>query len=177
MNIIYTLIKQMINKIHNLSKNEFIEVFGNVFENTSWIAEKLYTQKPFKDFDDLSEKILKIFENTDKEKKLKILNSHPNLADKTKIGLLTPDSNKEQNTVDLDKCSEEEFNEFNNLNKKYKEKFGFPFIYAVKGKSKIEILKNFKERVSCDINVEFIEAIKQVKKIASLRINEINKND
>jgi len=65
MNIIYTLIKQMINKIHNLSKNEFIEVFCNVFENTSWIAEKLYTQKPFKDFDDLSEKILKIFENTD----------------------------------------------------------------------------------------------------------------
>jgi 2-oxo-4-hydroxy-4-carboxy-5-ureidoimidazoline decarboxylase len=177
MSIIYTLIKQMINKIHNLTKNEFIEVFGNVFENASWIAEKLYTHKPFKNFDDLSEKILNIFENTDKEKKLEILNAHPDLADKTKIGLLTIDSNKEQNTAGLDKCSEKEFNEFKNLNLRYKAKFGFPFIYAVKGKSKNEILNNFKERVAYDINVEFIEAIKQVKKIASLRINEINKND
>ena len=167
----------MINKIHNLTKNEFIEVFGNVFENTNWIAEKLYTQKPFENFEDLSQKMLNIFENIDKEKKLEILNSHPNLADKTKIGLLTQDSSKEQNIAGLDKCSEEEFNEFKKLNMKYKEKFGFPFIYAIKGKSKNEILNNFKERVAYDINVEFIEATKQVKKIASLRINEIKKND
>ena len=165
----------MINKIHNFTKTEFIEVFGNVFENASWIAEKLYTLKPFKNFEDLSQKMLNIFENTDKEKKLKILNSHPDLADKTKIGSLTQNSNKEQNTAGLDKCSEEEFNEFKKLNMKYKEKFGFPFIYAIKGKSKNEILNNFKERVAYDINVEFQEAKKQVKKIASLRLNEINK--
>ena len=165
----------MINKIHNLTKNEFIEVFGNIFENARWIAEKLYNQKPFKDFEDLSQKMLNIFENIDKEKKLEIINSHPDLADKTKIGSLTPDSNKEQNTAGLDKCSEEEFNEFKKLNIKYKEKFGFPFIYAVKGKSKNEILNNFKERVACDIDVEFEEAKKQVKKIASLRLNVINK--
>ena len=165
----------MINKIHNLTKNEFIEVFGNIFENARWIAEKLYNQKPFKDFEDLSQKMLNIFENIDKEKKLEIINSHPDLADKTKIGSLTPDSNKEQNTAGLDKCSEEEFNEFKKLNIKFKEKFGFPFIYAVKGKSKNEILNNFKERVACDIDVEFEEAKKQVKKIASLRLNVINK--
>tara|TARA_B100000965_G_scaffold95635_1_gene78048 strand:+ start:169 stop:669 length:501 start_codon:yes stop_codon:yes gene_type:complete len=165
----------MINKIHNLTKNEFIEVFGNIFENASWIAEKLYSQKPFKDFEDLSQKMLNIFENIDKEKKLEIMNSHPDLADKTKIGSLTPDSNKEQNTAGLDVCSEEEFNEFKKLNIQYKKKFGFPFIYAVKGKSKNEILNNFKERVAYDINVEFEEAKKQIKKIASLRLNEINK--
>ena len=51
----------MINKIHNLTKNEFIEVFGNIFENARWIAEKLYSQKPFKDFEDLSQKMLNIF--------------------------------------------------------------------------------------------------------------------
>ena len=167
----------MINKINNLPKKEFLEVFGNVFENANWIAEKLYTQKPFKDFEDLSQKMLNIFENTNKEKQLEILNSHPDLADKTKIGLLTQDSNKEQNIAGLDKCSEEEFNEFKNLNIKYKARFGFPFIYAIKNKSKIEILNNFKERVAYDINDEFIEAIKQVKKIAYLRINEIKKND
>jgi OHCU decarboxylase len=165
----------MINKINNLSKSSFVEVFGNVFENADWIAKKLYDQKPFKNFQQLSEKMLYIFDNANKENKLKILNSHPDLADKTKIDLLTPDSNKEQNNAGLNQCSESEFIEFKNLNQKYKKKFGFPFICAVKNKSKIEILNNFKERVTYDINIEFIEATKQVKKIASLRINEINK--
>ena len=165
----------MFHKIDKLTETEFIQVFGNIFENASWIAEKLYSQKPFKDFEDLSQKMLNIFENIDKEKKLEIMNSHPDLADKTKIGSLTPDSNKEQNTAGLDVCSEEEFNEFKKLNIQYKKKFGFPFIYAVKGKSKNEILNNFKERVAYDINVEFEEAKKQIKKIASLRLNEINK--
>ena len=165
----------MINKINSLSKSKFVEIFANVFENASWIAEKLYDKKPFKDFQELSEKMLHIFVNTSDQNKLKILKSHPDLADKAKVGLLTPDSNKEQNNAGLDQCSEKEFSEFKTLNNKYKKKFGFPFIYAVKGKSKMEILNNFKQRVTCDINDEFIEAIKQVKKIASLRINEIYK--
>ncbi len=165
----------MINKINNLSKNNFVQVFGNVFENAVWIAENLYLQKPFKNFLELKEKMLHIFENTNNENKLKILKSHPDLADKTKIGMLTLDSNIEQKSAGLDQCSEKEFNEFKNLNKMYKKKFGFPFILAVKGKSKNEILNNFKERVSYDINIELIEATKQVKKIASLRLDEIYK--
>ena len=56
-----------------------------------------------------------------------------------------------------------------------KKKFGFPFIIAVEGKNKLEILNNFKKRITYDINTEFIESKKQVKKIASLRLNEINK--
>ena len=110
----------MINKINSLSKSLFTELFGNVFENASWIAEKLYEQKPFENFEDLSKKMMDIFENTNKENKLKILNSHPDLADKTKIGKLTSDSNEEQNSAGLDKCTIKEFEEFKNLNEKYK---------------------------------------------------------
>ena len=135
----------MINKINKLSQSEFIKVFANIFENTS------------------------------KENQPKSLNAHPDLADKTKIGSLTPDSKKEQSNAGLDQCSEEEFNEFKNLNNAYKKKFGFPFIYAVKNKEKKEILSNFRQRSLNDINVEFIEAKKQVKTIAGLRLNEINK--
>ena len=167
----------MINKINKLSKSEFIRVFANIFENAVWIAEELYKQKPFNDYEDLSSKMLDIFENTSKKNQIKILNAHPDLANNTKINSLTQDSIKEQNSARLDQCTENEFNEFKNLNDKYKKRFGFPFIYAVKGKSKIEILNNFKQRVSCDINVEFIEAKKQVKKIASLRIKKITEND
>ena len=144
----------MINKINKLSETEFIKVFANIFENARWIAEELYKQKPFEDFDELSSKMMGIFEMSSKEKKLKILNAHPDLADKTKISSLTPDSKKEQNRAGLDQCSEDEFNEFKKLNDIYK-KFGFPFILAVKGKNKNEILNNFRKRVSSEPEVEF----------------------
>jgi len=163
----------MLNKINKLSETEFTEVFGNIFENASWIAKKLYLKKPFGNFLDLSKKMISIFENTDNPSKLKILQSHPDLADKTKIGVLTPDSNKEQNSARLDQCTEEEFNEFKNLNDKYKSKFGFPFILAVKERNKSEILTNFRKRVLFDKKIEFDEAVKQVKKIASLRLDEL----
>ena len=163
----------MINKINKLTQTEFVKVFANIFENARWIAEELYKQKPFKDFDELSSKMMNIFEISSKEKKLKILNEHPNLGDKTKISLLTPDSLKEQKSVGLDQCTKEEFSEFNKLNDDYK-KFGFPFILAVKGKNKIEILNNFRKRINSYPQVEFEEAIKQVKKIASLRLKSLN---
>ena len=164
----------MFNKIEKLSETEFTEVFGDIFENASWIAKKLYSQKPFKNFQDLSEKMISIFDKADNESKLKILNSHPDLADKTKIAALTSDSNKEQNSAGLNQCTEEEFNEFKNLNDKYKSKFGFPFILAVKGRNKSEILTNFRKRILSDKKIEFYEAVKQVKQIASLRLKELN---
>ena len=163
----------MINKINKLSQSEFIKVFANIFENTEWIAKELYNQKPFNNFEELSSKILSIFETATEEKQLKILNAHPDLANKTKIGLLTPDSLKEQTNAGLDQCTKKEFNEFKKLNETYK-KFGFPFILAIKEKTKIEILDNFRKRISSDPKIEFKEAIKQVKQIASLRLKKFN---
>jgi len=163
----------MINKINNLSRSEFIKVFANIFENARWIAEDLYKQKPFLDFEELSSKMINIFEESSKEKKLKILNDHPNLGSKIKKGFLTPDSLKEQSDVGLDQCTKEEFDEFKKLNDAY-QKFGFPFIFAVKGKNKIEILNNFRKRVNTALDTEFDEAVKQVKKIASLRLKDLN---
>ena len=163
----------MINKINKLSESEFTKVFANIFENASWIAKKLYNQKPFTSFEELSLKMINIFENSSKEKKLEIIKAHPDLGDKAKIALLTPDSRKEQSSVGLDQCTEKEFKEFKHLNLTYK-KFGFPFILAVKGKSKIEILNNFRERVNSEPQIELEEAIKQVKRIASLRLEDLN---
>ena len=164
----------MINKINNLSQSKFIEIFANIFEKTKWIAERLYDQKPFNSYEDLCSKMLKIFKTIDKENQLKILRAHPDLADKTKIGSLTKNSRTEQNKVGLDQCSEEEFNEFKNLNDRYKKKFGFPFILAVRGKNKVKILNEFKKRSLNKIDDEFNEATVQVCKIANLRLNEIN---
>ena len=165
----------MINKINKLTKSEFVKVFANIFENAGWIAEKLYNQKPFDNFEELSSKMINIFENSSNEEKLKILNDHPDLANKAKIGLLTPNSTEEQTNAGLNNCTENEFNEFKKLNTIYK-KFGFPFILAVKGKNKNEILNNFRQRIVSDSKTEFEEATNQVKKIANLRLEEIKKN-
>ena len=163
----------MINKINKLPESEFIKVFANIFENARWIAEELYKQKPFGDFNELSSKMMNIFEISSKEKKLKILNDHPDLGNKMKISSLTPDSLKEQKNAGLDQCTKEEFNEFKKLNDAYK-KFGFPFILAVKDKSKIEILNNFRKRINSEPKIEFEEAVRQVKKIANLRLQDLN---
>ena len=163
-----------IDKINKLSRSEFVEIFANIFEKTKWIAEKLYNQKPFDNFRDLSSKMLGIFETAGKETQLKILEAHPDLADKVTVNLLTSNSRSEQSNAGLDQCSEEEFNEFKNLNKSYRQKYGFPFVIAVKGKNKIEILSEFKKRILNSVDKEFKEAIKQVVKIANLRLNEIN---
>jgi OHCU decarboxylase len=164
----------LINKINNLSQIKFNEIFANIFEKTKWIAERLYNQKPFNNFEDLCSKILEIFKTTSKKNQLKIIRAHPDLADKTKISLLNIDSRTEQNRAGLNQCSEKEFREFKNLNNEYKKKFGFPFILAVEGKNKAEILNKFKKRILNSADDEFKEAISQVCKIANLRLNKIN---
>jgi len=166
----------MINKINKLSKSEFIKFFANIFEKAGWIAEELYNKKPFNDFTELSSKMINIFNLSTRERKLKILNDHPDLGSKAKISLLTPDSLKEQKNAGLDQCTKEEFIEFKKLNDTYK-KFGFPFILAVKGKNKNEILDNFRKRINSEPNIEFEEAIKQVRKIATSRLEDLNNKD
>ena len=164
----------LIEKINKMTRSEFVSVFGNVFEKTNWIAEKTYILKPFKNYEELSSKILEVYENSTKEKHLEIFNSHPNLAVER---VLTEDSKKEQNSSGLDQCSREEFEEFKKLNIEYKKKFLFPFIIAVKGKNRSGILNNFRQRIANNINSEFIETKKQVKKIANFRLDEIIKNN
>ena len=157
---------------NKLNKSEFLSTFGNVFEKTEWIAEKCYNSKPFNNVQELVNKMMEVFENSIKEKHLEILNSHPDLAVKKK---LTKESENEQANANLNQCTNEEFEEFNKLNEKYKKKFGFPFIIAVKGKNKNEILNIFRQRITNNINLEFEEAKKQVKKIATFRLSEIIK--
>jgi len=159
-----------IDTFNKLNKSEFLSTFGNVFEKTEWIAEKCYNSKPFNNVQELVNKMMEVFENSIKEKHLEILNSHPDLAVKKK---LTKESENEQANANLNQCTNEEFEEFNRLNEKYKKKFGFPFIIAVKGKNKNEILKIFRQRITNNINLEFEEAKKQVKKIATFRLSEI----
>jgi len=156
--------------LNNLNQGKFVSLFGVIFEKTQWIAEKLFELKPFKNKNDLISKMIEIYEASSKDEILNILRSHPKLAVEKK---LTEHSNQEQSRANLKNCTQEEFNEFTKLNSEYEKKFGFPFIMAVKGKDRIEILNNFRQRINNNIEFEFEESKKQVKKIALFRLDEL----
>ena len=161
---------QSIKDINSLSKKEFQSIFGNIFEKSDWISIETFELKPFKDKEDLINKMIHVYENSSREKIKNIFNLHPKLAIEKK---LTAFSSKEQTRAELNTCTKEELIEFEDLNEQYQNKFGFPFIIAVKGKNKNEILDSFRQRVKNNFEVEFSEAKLQVKKIASFRLNEI----
>jgi OHCU decarboxylase len=108
------------------------------------------------------------------EQRLGVLNAHPDLAGKLAVaGQLTADSTAEQASAGLDKCSPEEYERLQALNEAYKAKFGFPFVMAVKGRSRTEIIQAFEERVNNDAETEFTTALQQVERIALLRLDDM----
>ena len=133
--------------INKINENEFTAIFGSVFEKSEWIAVETFKLKPFKNSQDLIDKMIKIYETCSNDKITKILNLHPKLAIEKK---LTSFSSKEQTGAKLDQCSKEELDEFNQLNFDYEKKFQFPFIIAIKGKNKNEILENIRSRINND---------------------------
>ena len=122
-----------IDKFNKLSKPEFISIFGNVFEKTEWIAERCYDSKPYNNIDELFLKMMEVFENTEKEKHLEILNAHPHLAVEKK---LTEDSKNEQKNASLNQCNDAEFIEFKKLNEEYKKNLDFLLLLLLKEKIK-----------------------------------------
>ena len=156
--------------LNTFNENQFISLFGSVFEKSEWIAAEVFRKKPFKNSQDLIDKMIKIYESCSIDQIIVILNLHPKLAIEKN---LTSFSTKEQAGAKLNKCSDEELAEFNQLNFDYQKKFKFPFIIAVKGKNKDDILNNFRLRIKNEYEIEFKEAKKQVMKIALFRLKEI----
>ena len=158
--------------INLLTKKEFLTIFGSIFEKSEWIANETFELKPFKNSEDLINKMMNIFENTSNQKIIDIFKLHPKLAIEKKLTFF---SSNEQVDAKLTTCTKEELKEFKNLNINYEEKFKFPFIIAVKGKNKNEILDNFKKRIKNNLQEEFNEAKIQVKKIALFRLKDVLK--
>ena len=164
-----------------MNKEEFVSCFGGVYEHSTWIAEIAWEKNqtnnaiPDQDTAEKTHQILSAVVNeASKEDKLALLLAHPDLADRLVITEnITKESLSEQASADLTNCSPQEFDTFQTLNTQYKEKFGFPFIIAVRGYNRTEILEIFKKRRHNDTNTEFATALEQVHRIAYLRLKEI----
>jgi len=164
-----------VDSINSLSNKIFIETFKHIFEKSTFIAEDAKNIRPYKNKRHVIDSFLSIFDSLNLESKIKIINNHPDLGDKIKINQgLTKSSQEEQTLAGLSQCTEEEFNIFNELNSAFKLKFNIPFIFAVRGKNKNEIINEFQLRLNnADINSEIEISIEQVKRIAILRLEEL----
>ncbi|CDN55001.1 OHCU decarboxylase [Neorhizobium galegae bv. officinalis bv. officinalis str. HAMBI 1141] len=159
------------------ARGDFIQMFGGVFEHSPFIAERAYdaglmlvplTSKSVHDA------LTSIFRRASREERLGVLRAHPDLAGKLAIaGELTEDSKKEQAGAGLDRLSAAEHARFTELNTAYTQKFGFPFIIAVKGLTKDDILAAFEKRIHNSAEEEFDTAAAQVEKIALLRLQSL----
>lgn len=160
-----------------LDRAQFLQLQGRVYEHSPWIAEKLWDAglKPRHDeIETLHRDLAAIVDAAPRDKQLALLNAHPDLAGRLAMrGELTAESTSEQAGAGLDKCSPEEFRRFTELNDAYKKKFGFPFILAVKGKNRAEILQNFEARIHHAPEAEFRTALNEVHKIALLRLRDL----
>jgi len=163
-----------IDSLNAMEQDEFVQALGHVFEHSPWFAERVSAMRPFERVDALHAAFQLVVLSADEERKLALLRGHPDLAGKAaRAGDLTDDSRAEQAGAGLDRLSDEEFERFHALNEAYKEKFGFPFIVAVKGLSKEDILQAYARRVEHDRSQEFETALGEVLKIARFRVDDL----
>ncbi len=160
-----------------MGKAAFVETFGGVFEHSPWIAERAFDLElgPAHDSaEGLHNALARVFRSASGEMRLGVLNAHPDLAGKlAQAKRLTAGSTAEQASAGLDALTDAERARFTALNDSYTSRFGFPFILAVKGLNKNQILSAFEQRIENDRETEFATACAQVEKIALLRLRDM----
>ena len=158
-----------IDALNTLGEREFVEAVGWVFEHSPWVAERAWPMRPFADVGELRDAMVQQVELASPEEQLALLRAHPDLGGRVR---LSDASANEQIGAGLDQLTREEFDAFTRLNESYGQKFGFPFLYAVKGSTKYDILRTLEQRIRSTREDEYREALRQVYRIAEFRLND-----
>jgi OHCU decarboxylase len=160
-----------------MDRATFVATFGHVFEHSPWIAEAACDRGLPRDADTASglhRALCAVLHDASPARQRALIDAHPDLAGRlARAGRLTSDSTREQAGAGLDRLSEEEYLRFTALNDAYQARFGFPFIMAVKGRSKEEILEAFERRLHNDEAAELTIALEQIERIALLRLGDL----
>lgn len=155
-----------------MDTHDFIARYGGIYEHSPWVAEQVAPlASELDDAERLARLMADCVDNAGAEQQLALIRAHPDLACKAEVaGELTADSSEEQESAGLDRCSRVEYERFQALNEAYRDKFGFPFVMAVRGSNRAEILDAFSARLQNDYNLEFETALEEIHKIARLRL-------
>jgi 2-oxo-4-hydroxy-4-carboxy-5-ureidoimidazoline decarboxylase len=155
--------------VNAMDEVAYVQAFGDVAEHSPWVARGSLYARPFRSREDMIAAFDATVQAASQAAQLALLRLHPDLATKAK---LTTDSTREQRGAGLDTLTESEFEHFTNLNTAYKQRFGFPFIFAVKGATKHQIMASFAQRLNNSKDEEFTTALQQVMRIFRFRLED-----
>jgi 2-oxo-4-hydroxy-4-carboxy-5-ureidoimidazoline decarboxylase len=159
-----------LSELNRASQPRFVDLVGWVFENSPWVAERAWEHRPFLSHSDLFARMTDAVEAATKDEKIALLRAHPDLGTRAKIGEA---SAAEQAAVGLDHLTPDEHATLTTLSAIYRARFGFPFLFAVKGATKLMILESLAKRVTASPETEFAEALRQVGRIARFRLEDL----
>jgi OHCU decarboxylase len=160
--------------LNSMPSTEFVAVLGGLFEHSPWVAERAAQARPFAAGEQLLHTMLAVVAAASREEQMALIRAHPPLGARgSRRAQLTDASAREQKRAGLDACSDEELAQLLRLNQAYAEKFGFPFILAVRGHDPGSILANCTSRLHNDAEVERRTALTQIGLIAGHRLAEM----
>ncbi|MDP1697537.1 MAG: 2-oxo-4-hydroxy-4-carboxy-5-ureidoimidazoline decarboxylase [Xanthomonadaceae bacterium] len=163
-----------LDQLNALDIGAFVARLGGIFEHSPWVAERVFAQRPFARIDALHAAMCAVVDSASDVEKLVLIRAHPQLAGKAAIrDQLTAASRSEQHGAGLDQCSADEFSRINALNDAYQQRFGFPFILAVRGHGRDSIIANMAERLNNAPTHELDEALRQIARIAHFRLSDL----
>ena len=151
-------------------KGAFVAALGWIFEDSPWVAERAWPCRPFASLDALHAAMTQVVADASEAEQQALLRAHPDLGTRARI---SEASTGEQRGAGLDRLTPDEFARLRRLNDEYRERFGFPFLFAVKGSTKHDVLAALEARVTRMREEEFAEALQQVYKIARFRLEEM----
>ena len=165
-------------QLNAASRAEFTALLDGTYEHSPWIAEAAWDARPFASLAALKHALVRATRAGGREAQLALIRAHPELAGKAMVEqTLTAESTHEQGKAGLTACTPQEFARINELNAAYNAKFGFPFILAVRGPrgaglSRQQIIAAFERRVGHHPDFEFAEALRNIHRIAELRLDD-----
>ena len=167
-----------LSELNGATREAFVGHLGGVFEHSPWVAERACGRRPFATRGALHAAMVAAVAEAGPERQVALLRAHPELGGRAAVqGEMTEHSTQEQGGSGLLDCPPEEFGRLQGLNRAYNEKFGFPFIIAVRGLDRPSIIKGFVRRLGNPCEAEMAEALCQVARIASLRLASLVDDD
>lgn len=158
--------------LNTLPKEQFLATIGGPLEGETWLAERVITHRPFADRDALIEAFRQEIDAAEADEKIRLLNSHPELAAKVDR-TLSDASIQEQAAAGLNRLTPEEYDEFKAQNQAYRETFGFAFVICARENTKHSILAAFRERLTHQRQDEILLGVGEVFKILRLRLIDL----
>jgi N-carbamoyl-L-amino-acid hydrolase len=167
-----------IERLNASSHKDFVALLAGTYEHSPWIAERAWPRGPFASLAQLKRTLVEVVSEAGRDEQLALLRSHPELAGKAMVaGTMTAESNSEQGRVGLTACSADELATIARMNAAYRKRFGFPFMLAVRGPrgdglTKAQIIATFERRLENHPDFEFAEALRNVHRVAELRLDD-----